>query len=404
MAIPILATSELTAQAHSNPPRLPQLDGIRGLAISLVVFEHYVANAIVPGASGWSDWIKQNCTLGGMGVDLFFVLSGFLIGGILMDHRASGNYFKTFYLRRVCRIVPLYFLFLLAYVVFAAALKSRSGQPWFDSLFVSGVSLWTYATFTQTLFQTLKYGTAMVTAGWLTHTWSLAVEEQFYVILPPVVRCLRPVHLVFLCLAVMAGHWVLFLYLWLFHPATYYVAILLLPLKVDALPLGTLCAWLVRKQAAALWLAGHRHVLYGVLGVLAAGACWFAPKFNASLWELERDLLFCPWMNFLFASILLLAVTEPDGLVARVARFPVLCRLGFLAYGTFLFHQPVNGLMHGLILGRGTAVEHFADGMVTGGALAVTLVMAAATWHFFEKPIIAWSHSCTYREPDAAAK
>jgi peptidoglycan/LPS O-acetylase OafA/YrhL len=87
--------------------RVPELDGIRGLAILLVIFWHYVS---APGA------LMPNDTLGGIlfrvgaltwsGVDLFFVLSGFLIGGILIDAKASPSYFKTFYVRRTFRILP----------------------------------------------------------------------------------------------------------------------------------------------------------------------------------------------------------------------------------------------------------------------------------------------------------
>jgi uncharacterized membrane protein YcfT len=149
---------ELPAKAQ-NSSRIPELDGIRGLAIALVVFQHYVHDSIIPGTSRLGDFIKNNFTLGGTGVDLFFVLSGFLIGGILMDHRKSENYFKSFYIRRVCRILPLYYSVLIAYVFISRVLSSHGAQEWYQWLFVSGVSLWTYATFTQTIFQTVLYGT-----------------------------------------------------------------------------------------------------------------------------------------------------------------------------------------------------------------------------------------------------
>src|SRR5437868_3166231 len=90
--------------------RVPEWDGIRGVAILMVVFHHY--GNVQPGIGGVPGAIRGAVPLLWTGVDLFFVLSGFLLGGILMKYRESGNYFRTFYLRRVCRILPLYFLWM----------------------------------------------------------------------------------------------------------------------------------------------------------------------------------------------------------------------------------------------------------------------------------------------------
>src|SRR5258708_3727919 len=100
---------------NQSDSRSPELDGIRGLAIGLVLFEHYVADPIVPGTSCLGDFIRKTFNMGWTGVDLFFVLSGFLIGGILMDNRNSQNYFKAFYIRRGCRILPAYLLTLTSF-------------------------------------------------------------------------------------------------------------------------------------------------------------------------------------------------------------------------------------------------------------------------------------------------
>src|SRR4051794_22129841 len=90
--------------------RIPEWDGIRGLAILLVVFYHYIYGAVENSTGTLAGIIRMGFSLSWSGVDLFFVLSGFLIGGILMKQHGSDNYFKTFYVRRVCRIVPLYFV------------------------------------------------------------------------------------------------------------------------------------------------------------------------------------------------------------------------------------------------------------------------------------------------------
>jgi peptidoglycan/LPS O-acetylase OafA/YrhL len=97
--------------------RIPELDGLRGIAILLVLFYHYVS--IPPGQIS-TQFPQTIFAIGWSGVDLFFVLSGFLIGGMLLDVRESPNYFKTFYGRRFYRIVPLYYLSIAAYFGFEA--------------------------------------------------------------------------------------------------------------------------------------------------------------------------------------------------------------------------------------------------------------------------------------------
>src|ERR671933_724528 len=122
-----------SSTAGSRPPRYPELDGLRGIAILMVVAWHYNLGPFLSG------------------VDLFFVLSGFLLGGILLDKKEAPNYFKAFYARRVCRIFPLYFVCLLVFVILVAvpvlgwllfgdSIRLLLGDP---------IPLWSYMTFTQ---------------------------------------------------------------------------------------------------------------------------------------------------------------------------------------------------------------------------------------------------------------
>jgi len=97
-----------------------ELDGVRGLAALLVLYVH-VLHTWVPNHPEWLFWLRNISALGWTGVHLFFVLSGFLIAGILMENRDSQNYFRVFYLRRSLRILPIYFLLLVA----CAVLHSR---------------------------------------------------------------------------------------------------------------------------------------------------------------------------------------------------------------------------------------------------------------------------------------
>ena len=112
---------EATPQGSAGVPvavsgRIPQLDGVRGLAIILVLIWHYFSMLVYPAESQFLFHFKQLFNLTWSGVDLFFVLSGFLIAGILVDQKGATNYFQVFYLRRTCRIMPLYFLIFFLYI------------------------------------------------------------------------------------------------------------------------------------------------------------------------------------------------------------------------------------------------------------------------------------------------
>src|ERR1039457_4659242 len=108
------------SSAWNNPRlkgRLPELDGVRGLAILLVLICHYLIEPSQVGAGTWKAYALAAFRLTWSGVDLFFVLSGFLIGGILYDARDSDSYFKTFYIRRIHRIFPIYFMWIACFFV-----------------------------------------------------------------------------------------------------------------------------------------------------------------------------------------------------------------------------------------------------------------------------------------------
>src|SRR6266699_3050090 len=116
-----------------NPPgRIPELDGLRGAAILFVLIYHYAERQPSADPHIFRFYVEHLFLIGWSGVDLFFVLSGFLIGGILLDVRGYASYFKTFYTRRFFRIIPIYYAWILAYSllvsVAGAALRARYGS------------------------------------------------------------------------------------------------------------------------------------------------------------------------------------------------------------------------------------------------------------------------------------
>ena len=178
--------SEQATATRASTSRVPALDGLRGIAVLLVLIHHFsgipAAGLGVP-TGFYREWLRF-ATIGWAGVDLFFVLSGFLITSILYDAKGPAlAFFKNFYARRALRIFPVYYvlvvfmLFLLPWIIpgeEAASAKLRDNQLW----------LWFYLRNIQSLadFQSL-IGTGHLVG----HLWSLAVEEQFYLVWPMVV-------------------------------------------------------------------------------------------------------------------------------------------------------------------------------------------------------------------------
>ena len=170
----------LKQPATSNSPALrarsPEVDGLRGIAIWLVLCGHFFVLEYATELRGVSTLAFSLCSKFSWGVNLFFVISGFLIGGILLDHRHSAALLKTFYLRRALRIWPLYFVIVLLLIgpMYWMGFSAQSRY----------VPYWSYLLFGQNFWMSAGVW-ALFAFGPL---WSIAVEEQFYVLAPLLVR------------------------------------------------------------------------------------------------------------------------------------------------------------------------------------------------------------------------
>src|SRR5215470_2833769 len=216
---------------------LPGLDGVRGLAILLVLAVHFVGNA-TPVTWGERLAVKLG-NYGVLGVDLFFVLSGFLITGLLLDSKGDPHYFRNFYARRTLRIFPLYYFVLALLFVVIPALatippaleEARQHQAW----------LWTY---TANFFLAAKSSWALT---YVSHFWSLAIEEHFYLLWPLVVFSFRRETLERICLWVIGAALALRIALSLAGVSELSISVLT-PCRVDALCIGGLLAAIGRRE------------------------------------------------------------------------------------------------------------------------------------------------------------
>jgi peptidoglycan/LPS O-acetylase OafA/YrhL len=362
--------------------RIPELDGIRGMAILMVLVYHFIGcnQVILPHK------LAGLLSFGWSGVDLFFILSGFLIGGILLDARDSANYFKVFYVRRFYRILPAYGV--LCVLSVAVSYAHLSTHAW---LFEGKVPWYAYLTFGQN-FWMAKANAANV----MVVTWSLAVEEQLYLTLPLVIRAVSRKSLPYvLGIGVLLAP-LIRVALWLaLNPAhrtnTTYV---LAPCRMDALLLGVLAACAVRSGACWDWLVAHKGIVGTVSVVLGVGILEMIHK-KMGISSFELASFGYTWVALFYLSLLLLGVTQ-HGFVSRLFRFRPLTELGMLAYGLYLFHYLLIGLVYGL---AGKASPLLTGLSTIGLTLLSGLLVFALTrlsWRYFEKPLINRGHRYQY--------
>jgi peptidoglycan/LPS O-acetylase OafA/YrhL len=370
--------------------RVPELDGLRGIAILLVIVCHYLVMTVEAQKGSPLSIARGLLGLTWSGVDLFFVLSGFLIGGILVDSRDSPRYYRTFLARRIHRIFPVYYLSLLLFAAgLAAGLGSRQGWAW---LFGDAFPLATYATFTQNFAMALEHRWGPY---WTNITWSLAVEEQFYIVLPFVVwlvpNRLLPRVLIGGILIAPA----LRTLLWFTDPNVHYPAYALMPCRADALGLGALAAVVLRKPNIGEYLPTIKRWLYPAFFVLLAGMGALT-VFRVSDTTLLMNSIGYTWIALFYLSILLIGVISPGTPVGAVLRNPALQQFGTLAYFIYMFHQAANGIVHIMLFGREPKIDSWASALATVMSLAALFLAAKLSWRYMEKPLIKRGHTYKY--------
>lgn len=368
--------------------RLPELDGLRGIAIGLVLLCHGFVLLVAPQPHSWGAHALALLQMCWSGVDLFFVLSGFLLGGILIDARGSSTYYATFYRRRFFRIVPLYAALALAY---AAAIHAGATGPAFDR----PLPWWSFVLFLQNVVIAAR-GTFDPLASGI--TWSLAVEEQFYLVLPLVVRFVPPRRLP----AVLVGTVVLApaLRAALFYgvPHGGLWAYVSMPARADALALGVLCAVLVRSP---VWVQAGDAYRQKML-VLVAGSYALAIGMLLATGETDHHsalLVIAGYsvLGIFYASLLLLALASPWGVWARALRARPLRELGGVAYGTYLLHSLVLAIGFRAALGHDPRIASGREAGLSCSLLVLTVGLARVSWTYFEAKMVQIGQRSSYR-------
>ncbi len=338
------------------PGRMPELDGVRGCAIAMVLLFHFgpdlPQNRIVQHLASW----------GWAGVNLFFVLSGFLITRILLRTRCRSDYFRSFYVRRALRIFPVYYGTLIAVgLLFGAVPALRPALPPLHDR----VLYWIYLGNWTPLFHEH-------TQQLLGHFWSLAVEEQFYWGWPFVVLFVPAKRLPWVAVGTFASALLFrmaFLGVHFFiHSSTFG--------NTDSLMIGALSA-IAWQTPAVLRLMAHWVKYFGA-GVVLIGATVVAG--DRFLGQKFTDTIGIMALALAFGGLLWLAALGPQW-VRAVFRSPVPTALGKYSYGIYAYHQPLYVAMMRLHL-----VRHGWPMFTL--ALTVSIALAVLSFEIAEKRIL----------------
>ena len=381
---------------YGSKERIPQLDGIRGVAILLVLCWHYFAGIRFQPGNAFLQFFKNMLSFSWSGVDLFFVLSGFLIGGILMDHRESKNYFKVFYIRRICRIFPMYFILLFGFLLLKSVIDNYTnpGSSW---LIGGSFSLWPYITFLQNFYMAIG---EYFRPHPLAVTWSLAVEEQFYLILPFILWTLPNKKIPFVCLFLILSAPVIRTFI-MIQPFSLNksAALILLPSRMDSLLIGVVGAWLLRNDECRNILRNNVDFITIAFMVLFAGTLLFSIG-NFGHLSLAMTPMGYTWLATLYLLLIFIGILSEKGWIKLILTAMPLRWLGRHSYTVYLFHLMFLGIFHYLISKSAPAIESNRGLLSSVSALIATILFAWISWAAIEKPFIRFGHRFRYAKAD----
>ena len=307
--------------------RMPELDAIRGTAI-LLVFWFHGFESLMPTGTGTPKWERAFLAVakqGWMGVNLFFVLSGFLITAILLDSARLPTYYSRFYCRRALRILPVYYLLLVALI----SLVHVSFMPRHTSLAFAGLSFIYLSNVTPLFGVPMDYGPL----------WSLAVEEHFYILWPVAVRTLTTRKLTLLASSICAIEPLLRVYavyrggLW-WGPYTW--------LSADGLALGGLLAIFSRSPRA------NRSALFKLSSLAAVGAV-AALAISTLVPRSFAVGIRGTCVNYLAFALVGGTLWLGTGAYRKFANVRALSFFGYISYGLYLIHVIVLDLYDGIV-------------------------------------------------------
>jgi peptidoglycan/LPS O-acetylase OafA/YrhL len=373
----IQTSDDIEERAWSPETHCLALDGIRGFAI-LIVTLYRLFKELDPSSHPLIGLLYRIAPLGGRGVDLFFVLSGFLITGILIRSKGKPKYFRNFIARRSLRIFPLYFLSL---AVGLWAIPRHLGGQLFERARMEQVYLWTY--------------TSNVRVSWLNewcfgpfdHFWSLAVEEHFYLVWPAIVFILTTKRLGWFCALTVVAVAIARSVAETFQSLDIAVDVLTV-FRIDALCLGALLAVIMQSSIR------HERIRSGafIAAILSLGALILVVLLGSRMFGLPA--LLCR-MIFM-AGIAFILLSPKTSIFPRFFESSVMRFLGKYSYGMYVVQLPLVTLVPAASLSSLLPSNPIAVGIFyVAGMFGCISIMALLSFHLFESHFLKlkkWFH------------
>jgi len=364
-----------TAPPRLSDLRVPALDGIRGLAILLVIPHN--GNLMPSGdVHGAAHVIKDLMLNGWTGVQLFFVLSGFLISGVLLDTQDSGNYYCAFYARRALRILPLYYgVLILTFLILAPVgllppetLATQHNQIW----------LWTFLANWSDPFGLEVKGFA--------HFWSLAVEEQFYLLWPFILHRMRPQRVVALCMGICVVALAIRVFIrvkgWSDdYPYEFTFC------RMDALAMGAAAAALLRIPLWQRRLETYRRYLPWAALCLIVAVLPLTHDYARTGWETQTFGFTTLALAFAVLIVAGAFMSRTDKTwSARLLQLAPLRSAGKYSYAMYVFHFPLHKLLGTRLVGATESLASPTAAILYALALIVaSYLLGWASYHLYEK-------------------
>jgi len=354
--------------ANPTSRHYPALDGLRGVAILMVVFLHNF---------GFMNYFF----FGWLGVDLFFVLSGFLITDILMNSLDKPHFLRNFYMKRILRIFPLFYLIVILCLFILPAIKSlhldvhyyKENQLWF----------WTYL---QNWLFIIKEPQG---EKFLLHTWSLAVEEQFYLVWPVIILLFRkPKVLLTIALIILVLTGVLRYIVWISKVEDLAYSSLYTFTRIDGLCIGSAVALLLRINPG--FLKKYTTLIVLLMAVINFGFYFINNHRSFTL----PYLAFIGYTTFavLFGLLVYEAVTGKSKIIKFLLENRPLKFFGKISYGLYVYHWPVFLICFPFVTEFVLNNMHISSRLAaTTSSIIVTvatILLSVISYRYFEKPFL----------------